>query len=265
MSKNQIYLLGIIQNDQQLPPLGKVELNLTTSGQHSAIWLTSPLKVFANKEEFLRAVLGFLEGISARKIAILPVKMGMSVPMEENLVELLKKYKEDLENFFKLVTGCCEYNLSLVPHNNRAGNLEGLLTTKSPAIHSGKDYIEFIKLREQQRKAQSKELEIELATICAGMAPMLKDIRVEKSLSGRGNLEIALLISYTDEGRFQEQAANLTTQIGNNYNVQWTGPWPAYHFVSFKFQEDRYLTTESLSWSVGGEENVQNVATTFKY
>ncbi len=266
MSKNQIYLLGIIQNDQQLPPLGKVELNLTTSDQHSAIWLRSPVELFANKEEFLRAVLGFLEGLSARKITILPVKLGMSVPKEENLVELLKKHKEDLKIYFKLVTGCCEYLLNLVPHNDRVGNdVNGLTTSLSPIINSGKDYIEFIKLREQRRKAQSKELEIEIATICAGMAPLLKDIRVEKSLLGRENLEIALLISQTDEGRFQDQAANLTAQIGNKYYVQLTGPWPAYHFVCFKFQAERYITTETLNWSVGGEKNVHSVASTYKY
>ncbi len=265
MSKNQIYLLGIIQNHQQLPPLGKLELNLTTSGQHCAVWLPSPLKLFANKEEFLRAVLGFLEGISARKIAILPVKMGMSVPKEENLVELLKSYKEDVENFFKLVKGCFEYNLSLVPHIKRAGNQEDLLTTKSPTIHSGKDYIEFIKSREQHRKARNMELEKELAAICLGLAPILKDIRVEKSLSGRGNLEIALLISHADEGHFQEKVANLNAQKGNNYYVQWTGPWPAYHFVSFKFQAERYITSESLNWSIGGEENVHCIASTTKY
>ncbi|MHB8124446.1 MAG: GvpL/GvpF family gas vesicle protein [Desulfitobacteriaceae bacterium] len=248
MSKNQIYLLGFIQNDQQLSPLGKVKLNLTNSGQHSALWIASPLQVFASKEEFLRAILELLEDIGNRKVAILPVKMGMSVPNITDLVELLNKYEADLKNFFKLVTGCCEYTLSLVPRDNSTRNGRG----------SGKDYIEFIKLREQQRKTQIKELEFELATICTEMPSALKDLRVEKTLLGRGNLEIAFLVRNAHEGDFQEQAANLTARLVNKYKVHWTGPWPAYHFVNFKFQAERYLTMESLNWSVGGEQNVLN-------
>lgn len=247
MSNNQIYILGFIQKDQELPPFGKVMLNLTTSGQHSALWIASPLKVFATKDEFLRTVLEFLVEIGDRKISILPVSMGMSVPEIANLVELLKKYEVDLENYFKLVCGCCEYTLSLVRHDTFTGNARG---------GSGKDYIEFIKLREQQRKDQIEELELELTTICAGMPSILKDLRVEKNPLGKGNLEIAFLITNDHEGLFQEQAANLTARIGNKYNVHWTGPWPAYHFVNFKFQTERYLTKESLNWSVGEEHNV---------
>lgn len=242
MSNNQIYLLGFIQKDQQLPPFGKVKLNLTTSGQYSALWIASPLKVFAAKEEFLHTVLEFLEDIGDRKITILPVSMGMSVPEIANLIDLIKKYEADLENFFNLVCGCCEYTLSLVLHNTFTGNYRG---------RSGKDYIEFIKSREQQEKAQMQELELELATISAEMPSMLKDLRVEKNSSGRGNLNIAFLITNAHAGIFQEKVANLTARVGNKYSTHWTGPWPAYHFVGFKFQAEHYLTKESLDWSVG--------------
>jgi Gas vesicle synthesis protein GvpL/GvpF. len=244
---NRIYLLGFIQNDQELSSLGKVKLNLTTSGQHSAFWIASPVQLFASKEEFLRAVLELLEYIGKQRIAVLPVKMGISVPEITNLVDLLNKYEADLQNYFRLVTGCCEYILSLVPHDNFAGRDRG---------QSGKDYLEFLKLREQQRKDQINELESELATICAEMPLTLKAWQIEKTLLGRGNLEIAFLIRNAYEGHFQEQAANLTVRLAHKYKVHWTGPWPAYHFVNFKFQADYYLTMESLNWSVGGEKNV---------
>lgn len=247
MSENRIYLLGFIQNDQELSPLGKVKLNLTTSGQHSAFWIASPVQLFASKEEFLRAYLELLEDIGKRKIAFLPVKMGISVPKIANLVDLLNKYEADIKKYFNLVTGCCEYMLSLVPYDNSAGKDRG---------QSGKDYLEFLKLREQHRKDQIKELELELTTICAEMPLTLKAWQIEKTPFGRGNLEIAFLIRNAYEGYFQEQAANLTVRLAHKYKLHWTGPWPAYHFISFNFQADYYLTMESLNWSGGGERNV---------
>jgi hypothetical protein len=247
MSKNRIYLLGFIQNDQELSSLGKFKLNQTTSGQYSALWITSPIQLFASKEEFLRAFLELLEDIGKRKIAVLPVKMGISVPETANLVDLLNMYEADLQNYFRLVTGCCEYILSLVPDDNSAGKDRG---------QSGKDYIEFLKLREQQRKAQIKELELEVTTFCVEMPLTIKTWQIEKTPFGRGKLEIVFLIRNAYEGYFQEQAANLTVRLAHKYKVHWTGPWPAYHFVNFKFQADNYLTMESLNWSVGGEKNV---------
>ncbi|MHB1651518.1 MAG: GvpL/GvpF family gas vesicle protein [Desulfitobacteriaceae bacterium] len=243
---NKVYLLGFVRDCREAPVIEGFAPKLTHLGRHGVVWSPSPVKLFWSKEEFLSIMLKWLEHACDLGITMLPVHLGISA-QEEDLLDILRVYQGDLERDLEKITGCREYDIGL-----DLSQTSYPIPIPSPAVHDGKGYLELMRRRESEREAHRQEILKGVGTLIRRLAPWTRDYSSQISPNMRG-ADLAFLVP---DGLEQDFRRDLQSLIGEaDRVVNWTGPWPPFHFSSFEFKTDGLVTSGPLVWGKGRVSN----------
>jgi hypothetical protein len=156
---------------------------------------------------------------------VLPARFGTVFLSESSLLTDLSERRRELEADLKRIHGTDEWGVKIFSILSRA---------KPPVTsQSGKDYLQkkAALLRVRSSKAPDPEV--------MGFATELKRIAVEvatggKISAGQRNLEWqgSLLLKRTERKKLQALLKKFSRQWGETRQIECTGPWPPYSFVS---------------------------------
>lgn len=239
----QLYLLGFIRRGTDLPSEAPLWTELTTVGEHGVIWCKTPNEMFNTKQNFLWAMVQWFERIRKLELTVLPIQSGVSVSNEVHLVELLHTYEKELEQCFAKVNGCSEYCLTIVHKRQESTQLSNSCLKEK--AQSGKEYLERLRVKHELLKRDVLKVQELVGVLCSGLTPWLKDSWFEIPRHG-GIINMSFLVPNPFKKRFIDQLQALLDNP--DWTIDWTGPWPPFHFSSLSLKPERYLRYESLQW-----------------
>lgn len=251
-----LYLLGFVRDCFQVPGIGGISVGLTRSGRHGVMWCQALPDSFPGKQEFLAAMLSWLQEIAACQITMLPVQSGIRVRQESDLLNLLRHYESILEQGFNRISGCREYDLNISvtsdDHIRRPRQLKPDFEPRpARSITGGQEYLSQLRARQKERKRRQERATAVGGFYASRLAPYYREYRVNDQTSGGERLELAFLVPAEDEREF----CRVLEQVLDDEReyVDWSGPWPPFHFSSFSLQPEDFLVRESFQWEKGGE------------
>lgn len=246
-----LYLLGFVRDCYRVPGIKGFSIELTKKGRNGIVWCNSPVELFSTKQEFMGAMLELFRKLLPQSVFI-PIQLGTRVMQKGDLVELIRKYEEDLERSFQKVADGWEYDVQIaLPKKQDFNKFEH--TCSSEDMRSGKDYLQFIKLRQEQREQESRQVAEILRAFSSRLAPWIADWRTEASLAGRREIYLAFLVKSTYEQKFRKELEIISTEIKESFD--WTGPWPPFHFTDLILRPESFLVRESLNWERRGSDD----------
>lgn len=236
------YLLGFVQNCREAPVIEGFAPRLTLLDKYGVLWIRSPEELYANKKDFLALMLRWLEHIYALRVTMLPVQLGISTS-EEMLLEILRMYKNELAQSLVNIEGSWEYDLKIkLPGLKQDFPGSARLTA---TLHNGKEYLALMKSRYTEKICSLNELQTLVALITAKLAGRVKDYTSELSPNIR-EAELAFLVPDILIDSFIRDLQLLNKEsLGI---LSWTGPWPPFHFSSFKLRAGENLLSGCLRW-----------------
>ena len=240
----QPYLLGFIRNCTDLPSEPPLLTELTTVGEHSVIWCKSPMEIFTTKQDFLSAMLQWFEQIRRLQLTVLPIQSGVSVSDEVHLVELLRRYKNELDLCFDKVEGCSEYCLTILKRDQECAHLS--YSSLSKNVQSGKEYLERMRVRHQQIEREVLQAREVISHFCLRLTPWIKDHWSETPQAREAGINLGFLVPNTYKREFINELETLLDE--DKVADEWTGPWLPFHFTSLSLKPDSFLFHESLNW-----------------
>jgi Gas vesicle synthesis protein GvpL/GvpF len=161
---------------------------------------------------------------------ILPARFGTIFLKESSLCQDINERKELLETDFKRIEGSEEWGIKVfaLPAQARA------LPAK---VRTGKDYLQAKSTL--MRKAPSKESDQEIARFAAELVSISESTAGGGSISGgRRDLlyQVSLLLKRSNREKLQALLRRFSRQWKQTRNIECTGPWPPYSFVSRSIQ-----------------------------
>jgi Gas vesicle synthesis protein GvpL/GvpF len=161
---------------------------------------------------------------------ILPARFGTIFVNEASLCRDIKERKALLETDFKRIEGSQEWGIKVfrLPEQARA------LPAK---VRTGKDYLQAKSTL--MRKPPSKESDQEMARFAAELESISESTAGGGSISGgRRDLlyQVSLLLKRTNRQKLQALLERFSRQWKHTRNIECTGPWPPYSFVSRSIQ-----------------------------
>ncbi|SPF44535.1 gas vesicle protein L [Candidatus Desulfosporosinus infrequens] len=240
------YLLGFIRNctDLDLPCEPPFPTELTTVGAYSVIWCKSPREMFTTKQDFLAAMLQWLEQVQDLQLTVLPIQSGVGVSDEVHLVELLRTYEQELELCFDKVEGCSEYCLTISPKNQEFTPLT--YSALREDVQSGKEYLERLRVRHQLLDREVVQAREVVSQFCIRLTPWVKDYWSEIPPTRGAEINLGFLVPNASKHEFINELKTLLDEV--DFADEWTGPWPPFHFSSFSLKLESFLIRESLNW-----------------
>lgn len=244
-----LYLLGFVRDCYRVPQIEGFSIELTTKGRYGIVWCRSPVELFSSKKEFMGAMLELFRKFLPKSV-FLPIQLGIRVMQKDELLELISKNEADLERSFQKLADCWEYDVQIAfPQKQDFNKFEH--SGISEDIRSGKDYLQFIKLRQKQREQESGQVAEILRIFSSRLAPWLADSRTEASLLERREICLAFLVKSTYAHKFCKELEILATKE----SFAWTGPWPPFHFTDFTLRPEGFLVREALNWERRGSDD----------
>lgn len=239
---SRAFLLGFVRDCRNIPMIEGFTPRLTQFSRYGVIWIPSPLHLFSGKKEFLAFMSKWLERVCYSKITMLPVQLGISAD-EDVLPKIIGKYRAELEQCLKTIAGCWEYDLNL--NFTKTGLSTGGHSISSIVARNGREYLERMRKQSRERETFQREVHQRVAFLTGHLTPWIKDYALEMSPSTR-EAELAFLVPHIYNGFFRRDLQHLME--GSKEVINWTGPWPPFHFSSFKFRADGDLISEVLAW-----------------
>lgn len=237
------YLLGFIRNCTELPSEPPFLTELTTLGIHSVIWGKHPTELFKTKKDFLAAMLQWFEQLRHLQLTVLPIQSGLSVSDEARLVELLRTYEQELDLCFDKVKGCSEYCLTITKKNLETAHMS---YSARANVHSGKEYLERMRVRHELLERETLQAREVISQFCLRLSPWIKDCWSEILQTQGVGINLGFLVPNTLNQEFTGKLQALLDEAG--FREEWTGPWPPFHFSSFRLKPESFLLHESLNW-----------------
>ena len=242
------YLLGFIRNCTDLPSEAPFSTELTTVGAHGVIWCKSPREIFTTKQDFLSAMLQWLEQIQHLQLTVLPIQSGVSVSNEVHLVELLRTYKRELDLCFDKVEGCSEYCLTIMKRNQEFAHVA--YSSLRENVQSGKEYLDRMRVWHQLIEREVVQACEVISHFGSRLTPWIKDCWSEPPQTRGAGINLGFLVPNTFKQEFINELKTLLDEV--KVTDEWTGPWPPFHFSSFSLKPESFLIHESLNWGIGG-------------
>ncbi|MDR3587847.1 MAG: GvpL/GvpF family gas vesicle protein [Desulfosporosinus sp.] len=240
------YLLGFIRNctDLDLPCDPPFPTELTTVGAHSVIWCKSLTEMFTTKQDFLAAMLQWLEQIQELQLTVLPIQSGVSVVNEVHLVELLRTYEQELDLCFDKVEGCSEYCLTISETNQEFTPVA--YSALREHVQSGREYLDQLRMRHQLIEREVVQTREVVSQFCVRLTPWIKNYWSEIPQTQGAGINLGFLVPNASKHGFIKELKILLDEVG--FTDEWNGPWPPFHFSSFSLKPESYLIHKSLNW-----------------
>ncbi len=164
----------------------------------------------------------------AQQTEILPARFGTVFLSEASLRTDIRKKKAILEHDFARIRGCDEFGIKVfrVPPKVEVAQI---------ASGSGKDYLRAKAALLQRRPTKNQmpdadlqELQDELEKLAVASA------EVGKISGGQRGLQwqTSILLRRADRKKFDAMLHKYSRQWAGKHQIECTGPWPAYSFVS---------------------------------
>lgn len=240
----QLYLLGFIRSRTDLPSEAPLWTKLTRVGEHGIIWCDSPKEMFNSKQDFLWAMLQWFEQIQQLGITVLPIQSGVSTSNEAHLVDLLNTYQKELGLCFAKVDGCSEYCLTVV-HKSQ-GSIQLSYPPLRENVQSGKEYLNRLRVRNEFLEREILRARELVEDFSSYFTPWLKESRFEIPRTRGTGINLNFLVPNVFKKEYVHKLQSLSDNP--NWTIDWTGPWPPFHFSSLSLKPERFLRRESLQW-----------------
>ncbi|WP_088228079.1 GvpL/GvpF family gas vesicle protein [Desulfosporosinus sp. FKB] len=240
----KLYLLAFTRHGADLPCEAPLWVKCTTVGEYSVLWCNSPKETFSSKRDFLYAMLQWYERINELNLTILPIQAGVITFSEINLIELLNKYAKELEACFAKVDGCSEYCLILAHKERDSAQFPNLPDKEN--VQSGKEYLNRLRVRHEflaREVARTRELVEDLRS---SLTPLIKDSWFEVPKTIESGINLSFLVPNSLRGVFIHKLESLADNC--DWTIDYSGPWPPFHFSSLSLKSEKYLIRESSQW-----------------
>ncbi|MDR3601817.1 MAG: GvpL/GvpF family gas vesicle protein [Desulfosporosinus sp.] len=228
----------------ELPSEPPFSVELTTVGVHSVIWCKSPKELFTTKQDFLAAMLQWLEQLRHFQLTVLPIQSGVSVSNEVHLVEFLETYKRELDLSLDKVEGCSEYCLTLMKRKQEFAQADYSALREN--VQGGKEYLERMRIWHQLVEKEVRQDREVISQFCLRLTPWIKECWSEPTQIRRAEINMGFLVPNALGEEFINELEILLDEV--DFADEWTGPWPPFHFSSFSLKPESFLVHESLDW-----------------
>ncbi|HWQ43356.1 MAG TPA: GvpL/GvpF family gas vesicle protein, partial [Desulfosporosinus sp.] len=159
------------------------------------IWCKSPMEIFTTKQDFLLAMLQWLEQVQRLQLTVLPIQSGVSVSNELHLVELLRIYKQELDMCFDKVEGCSEYCLAISQRNRECAHLSYASLREN--VQSGTEYLKRVRVWHQLIDREMVQVREVIANFCLRLTPWIKDCWFELPKTRGDRINLGFLVPNT--------------------------------------------------------------------
>ena len=164
----------------------------------------------------------------AQETDILPTRFGTVFLSEASLQEDVRKNKRFLLRDFARIRGCDEFGVKVF-------GVPPKVDLPAVSSRSGKDYLKAKAALLQQRPARNKASNADFEELRGELESLAVDTAEAGKISGgqRGlQWQTSLLLRRVDRKKFDAILRKYSKQWAGERQIECTGPWPAYSFVS---------------------------------
>lgn len=182
----------------------------------------------------------------ARRAGVVPLRFGTIYLERARVEQMLAERGTELNNIIERLRGREEWGLNV--YFDRTQLLEQIVTlspvlrelaARADASAPGQSYLlrkKIESLREQEARAELKRVAAKVEQDLQGASRDLKRLRVLKDEGNeRGELsaKFAFLVEREGFDEFHAEAERLAKELADaGFQLELTGPWPAYNFAS---------------------------------
>lgn len=158
---------------------------------------------------------------------VLPMSFSTICKSEENVIEVLKKYYDQFQDFLEKVTGKIElgikvfYKLGFEEEDNKHNEL-----LKTPKEYMMERYERYSNRQKQINK---------ILSVIEDAHKLLSGIAIESCYTKPMKNNLIFNASYLVENNKKKGFDNAVVEMKEKnpaYKILYSGPWPAYHFVN---------------------------------
>lgn len=165
---------------------------------------------------------GVVEAVAGEGRAVLPMRLGSTLPGTAEVEELLRERREDFERGLERVRGAVELGVrAVVADQDESADGE---QAPDPAGGPGTTYLMSRLAAKRRAEEVAAALDSALGALARGRA------RLGSSVADGGALRFAYLVDSDRVGEFRDRVDSLVEEL-EGAEIVCTGPWPPYSFT----------------------------------